>query len=89
MNNILPFNEKEISNNVFIREFSQNINSQDLTWHIDPEDRIIEPLYETDWLFQFDNELPIRIFEQIRIPKGVYHRIIKGSDNLVIRVIKL
>ena len=58
-------------------------------WHRDREDRIIESIGETDWLFQIDDELPKKIDGEIFIPKGVYHRIIKGSGNLKIKLQKL
>lgn len=85
----LPFTEKQINNNVFIRHFSKDIESEEMQWHRDKEDRIIEPIHENDWYFQLDNELPIRINKKIKIPKETYHRGIKGSTDLDIKVIKL
>lgn len=85
----LPFNEEKLSDNTFIRTFYQDVDSGDLYWHRDFEDRIIEPLEENDWKFQLDNELPIDIKGEIFIPKGIYHRIIKGSGNLKIKLKKL
>ena len=85
----LPFVEKEIQTNVFIRTFYQNVDSGDLHWHRDREDRIIESTHETDWTFQIDNELPKRLENKIFIPKGVYHRLIKGKGDLVLKVSKL
>ncbi len=85
----LPFKEEQISENTFIRTFYQNIDSGELTWHRDREDRIIESLNENDWKIQIDNELPIDIIGKIFIPKGVYHRLIKGSGDLKIRLEKL
>jgi hypothetical protein len=57
-------------------------------WHRDREDRIIESIGKTDWLIQIDNELPKEINEKIFIPMGVYHRLIKGTNNLIIKLIK-
>ncbi len=85
----LPFKEQKIEENIYIREFSQDTDSSDFLWHRDREDRIIEPLEETDWLFQMDDELPKKIEGQIFIPKEVFHRIIKGSGDLKIKLIKL
>lgn len=73
----------------FIREFNQDTDSGEFMWHRDREDRIIESLDDTDWLFQIDNELPKKIQGQIFIPKGIYHRLIKGTGNLQIRLHKL
>jgi len=86
---ILPFNESQLEFNTFIREFKQDTDSEDFTWHRDREDRIIESISETDWMIQLDNELPKVINEKIFIPMGVYHRVIKGSGDLKIKLIKL
>jgi hypothetical protein len=88
-NMTLPFKEEKISENTFIRTFYQDVESGELTWHRDREDRIIEPIEENDWKFQLDNELPIKIEGKVFIPKGVYHRIIKGTGDLKIKLQKL
>jgi len=90
-NNIksLPFQESKISDSTYIRTFFQNVDSGDLHWHRDHEDRIIESTDETDWTFQIDNELPQSLNKKIFVPKGVYHRLIKGSGDLEIKVEKL
>ena len=83
-----PFTEHIISKSVVIRTFSDNIDESELEWHWDEEDRIVEPLNENDWLFQFDNELPEKIYKQIVIPAGVIHRVIKGKTNLIVKITK-
>ena len=85
----LPFNEKEISQTVYLRTFYENVESGDLTWHRDREDRYIEPTHKTNWAFQIDNELPQNIDKKIFIPKGVYHRLIKGKGDLILKIEKL
>jgi hypothetical protein len=89
MNNKLPFQETKLGNNEFIRIFKQDTDSGDFHWHRDREDRIIESIGETDWMIQLDNELPKVINEKIFIPMGVYHRVIKGSGDLRIKLTKL
>jgi hypothetical protein len=84
-----PYIETKISQGTFIREFSQNTDSSEMLWHRDKEDRIIESLEETDWMFQLDNKLPQKISGEIFIPKEVYHRLIKGTGDLKIKLIKL
>jgi hypothetical protein len=79
-----PYTEEEKGIYRF-REFDQNISEEELVWHRDEEDRIVEAVEPTDWLFQFDNELPQPI-TWIFIPKGVYHRVIKGSGTLKIKI---
>ena len=43
---------------------------------------------ETDWMFQFDNELPFQMEGKFFIPMGVYHRVIKGSGDLKLKIKK-
>ena len=86
---MLPFQETKISDNTFIREFVQDTDSGEFMWHRDRESRIIESIDETDWLIQIDNELPKKIEGEIFIPMGVYHRLIKGTRNLKIKLQKI
>jgi len=85
---MLPFKEEIISDNIFIREFKQNTDSGDYQWHRYREDRIIESIGETDWMIQLDDELPKVIQGEVFIPMGVYHRVIKGTGDLKIKLIK-
>jgi hypothetical protein len=85
----LPFQETKLSDNTFIREFKQDTDSGEFMWHRDREDRIIESIDETDWLIQIDNELPKEINKEVFIPIGAYHRLIKGSGDLKIKLTKL
>jgi hypothetical protein len=84
----LPFKETKIGDNTFIREFAQDTGSGEFMWHRDREDRIIESIDETDWMVQIDNELPKKIEGEVFIPMGIYHRLIKGTNNLKVKVIK-
>lgn len=84
-----PFKEEILSQSVVIRTFGMLTPESELEWHWDEEDRIIEPLNENDWMFQVDNELPVKIYKQIEIPKGVIHRVIRGTTDLVLKVTKL
>lgn len=70
------------------RRFSRNTDSDELKWHRDYEDRVVTPLGENDWLFQRDNRLPEPIIGEIRIARGEWHRVIKGTTDLVVRVQK-
>ena len=57
-------------------------------WHRDREDRVFESIGDTDWMLQLDDELPKRIEGEMIIPMGVYHRLIKGTGDLKIRLTK-
>ena len=85
----LPFQETKIGDNIFVRKFSQDTDSGELMWHRDREDRIIEAIEDTDWLIQLDNEIPKKIEGEIFIPMGGYHRLIKGTGDLKIKLKKL
>ena len=85
---MLPFKEVNIKENTFIREFKQDTDSGEYVWHRDREDRIVESIGETDWMIQIDNELPKSLNEKVFIPMGVYHRVIKGTGDLKIKLIK-
>ena len=84
----LPFQENKIDDNTFIREFFQDTDSGEFMWHRDFENRIIESIGETDWQIQLDNELPKVIQGEVFIPMGVYHRVIKGTGDLKIKLQK-
>jgi len=72
-----------------VRTFLQEVDEFELVWHRDREDRIVTTLSETDWKFQFENELPIKIEEEIFIPKNKFHRLIKGTGDIKLRVKKI
>ncbi len=85
-----PYNEVKISETSSIRGFTNRIDPEELKWHFDEEDRIVELIEETDWMFQFDNELPFIIRETpIFIPKGKYHRVIMGNKDLIVKVTRI
>ena len=72
-----------------IRTFSQDVSQFELVWHRDKEDRIVTPIGQTDWKFQLDNDIPRTIEKEIFIPKETYHRLIKGTNNLKVRIQKI
>ena len=88
-----PFSERKLEwgNNVFLREFQETIESDELIWHLDREDRKVTVLEGESWMLQMDNQLPV-LLESGRIyhiPAYTYHRVIKGSGNLKVVVEKL
>lgn len=82
----LPFKQTKTNNKV-IREFSSEIDDEDLKWHYDLEDRTIVPVNENDWMFQRDDCLPENLNKEIFIKAGEWHRVIKGKTKLLIEVI--
>ena len=83
-----PFDEY-VEEGYHIRTFPKDVDDMELVWHRDREDRVVESVDETDWMIQIDNEIPKVLSEKTFIPKGVYHRVIKGTDDLTVRVKKL
>jgi len=59
-----------------------------LKWHQDGEDRWVKAVNENDWSIQLDDELPVELLSNsyVFIPKYVWHRVIKGSSDLVVEV---
>ena len=84
-----PYNENR-NGNIIRRTFSKNVSDKELTWHRDHEDRIVIPINENDWYVQFDNELPkkLNVDEEFFIPKNTFHRVIKGSSDLMVEIIE-
>ena len=83
-----PYLETIPTENVSLRTFNQSVSEEELVWHRDQEDRIVTALHPTDWQIQLENELPLPLTE-VFVSKGLYHRVIKGTGNLHIRVNKL
>jgi len=76
---------EELKDGYIIREFSDKTPSMEFVWHRDRNDRLIEPLHKTDWKFQLDNEVPTEL-NRIFIKGGTYHRLIKGTGNLTLKI---
>lgn len=87
--NELPFEEIKIGENKFKRTFSPITESEEYKWHLDGEDRIVKPLNNNDWFIQIDNQLPKPLNETVRINRGQWHRVIKGTTLLEIELTKL
>ena len=87
---VLPFEEKKIKDNIFIRTFSMDVDEMDLIWHTDKENRFIKVLEGNGWKFQYDEELPFEMTDGLGFPvmKGQIHRVIKGVGPLKIELHK-
>ena len=78
------------TDNSNIRTFSKDVNAMDLIWHRDDEDRNVKVLEGEGWKFQRDNALPLELKEgdRIFIPRHQVHRVIKGIDDLKIKILR-
>ena len=83
-----PYTDIEVTDKYIIREFTENIDPIELLWHRDDEDRTVEILEDTDWQLQLDNNLPTSLKERIFIPRHEWHRVIKGTGNLRLKIYK-
>ena len=84
----MPFSQEQIDDSTFIREFSQDVDSEELIWHMDRKDRTVTILESSGWEFQMDNELPkiLKEGDVLFIPKYTYHRVIKGNGKLIVEI---
>lgn len=73
------------------RLFKGEMDERELLWHQDEWDREILVLGGRGWKIQMDDELPVELVEgrKIKIENHKFHRVIKGSDNLIIRIIEI
>ena len=83
----LPFDEVT-ENGIKKRVFKESTDNHELKWHFDLNDRKVKVVKSNGWMFQMDNQLPVRLNEGdvISIPKGMYHRVIKGKGDLVVKI---
>ena len=82
-----PFTQEQFDGKI-VRTFSSDVDSDELKWHYDLNDRIVNVVGGDNWLLQFDNQLPEKLtpLKEYFIPKGVYHRVIKGQGDLVVLI---
>ena len=86
-----PYRELVFATGEKLRIFDDSILDSELVWHRDKRDRKVTVIESGDWKFQMDDQEPV-ILKQgdvFRIPKMVYHRIIKGENDLVLRIKEL
>jgi hypothetical protein len=82
-----PF-EQIVKGNILVRTFDLSVDSDELKWHQDLKDRKVTVIEGNGWLFQMENELPIKLEDakQIFIPKLAWHRVLKGDKKLVVEI---
>jgi hypothetical protein len=83
-----PYTDIEVTDKYIIREFNENIDPIELMWHRDDENRLVEIIGNTDWQVQLENKLPTSINQPIFIPKHEWHRVIKGTGTLKLKIHK-
>jgi hypothetical protein len=87
-NKMRPYTDIEVTDKYIIRKFNENIDPIELMWHRDDENRTVEIIGNTDWKLQLENQLPTSINQPIFIPKHEWHRVIKGTGTLKLKIHK-
>jgi len=82
-----PYNDV-METDFFLREFQHDVDEGELVWHRDKSDREIAVLSGNGWKLQMDDELPEELTQGrlYHINKMVYHRLIKGSGKLLLKI---
>jgi len=78
-------------NEYVIRTFSENVDNDELVWHRDKESRRVHILQGSNWQLQIDDSLPedLKVGHDYWIPGMVYHRLLKGEGDLIVRIEKI
>lgn len=86
----LPF-EQYIKEDKMVRVFTPDVPLDELKWHQDLKDRIVTVVESGGWEFQLENELPIKLYDnmQFKIQKFAWHRVIAGDKNLIVEIEEL
>lgn len=88
MVNGTPYTQTNLSEHVFERTFDVNMDSHELVWHRDHAHREVHVISGSGWQLQLDNQLPRMLMPgaHVHICAHVYHRLIKGDTDLVVRI---
>lgn len=83
-----PYREKSLSEIERVRIFDSSVPDADLEWHRDLQDRVVEVINGNGWMLQMDNQVPTEMVsgKSYFIESKSWHRIIKGSGDLVLKI---
>ena len=84
----MPYSDTQISNDTLIRVFNDSTDPIELKWHRDDEDRAVISIGETDWAIQLEDKLPQALTSAVFIERGQWHRLIKGTGELKVKIIR-
>lgn len=82
------YEDQPTLNQTWCRTFSTQVPESELVWHLDANHRHVTILSGEGWQLQLDNQLPqlLEKDHEYQIPAHVYHRVIKGETDLVIKI---
>lgn len=83
-----PFRQRFQEDGTIIREFLEDVDSDELIWHRDRLERNVTVIRSEGWKLQLDDGLPVAMCEgnNYRILARQWHRVIKGRGPLVIKI---
>ena len=82
-----PYSDVDLSGRV-MRTFRVEVDSEEMQWHRDARDRHVTVVSGKGWLLQIDDRLPVAMTVGVTlfIPRDVWHRVHRGSTDLVILI---
>lgn len=85
---VKPYRDEYIDHGEWVRVFDGDTDNDELVWHRDKNPREIQVLHGKGWQFQRDNEIPfiINTNSKFNIDAMVYHRLIKGDTQLILKI---
>lgn len=83
-----PYTDNQITDDIRVRVFDTDIDEDELVWHRDKRNRVVEILDGEGWMFQFEDGIPfpMKKGDKLEITKEQYHRVIKGDTPLKIKI---
>lgn len=86
----LPFIDNQFPSFI-LRTFHKDVPEDSLSWHKDEFDRNVKVISGFGWKLQMDNNIPIDLSpgDTLKIPKNIFHRIIKSKHNESSLVLKI
>ena len=83
-----PYIEHKLNNGKFLRVFKNDVLTEELVWHRDKHNRVVEVVEGIGWELQFEDKLPQALKQGgiYKIPANTYHRIKRGETDLVVKI---
>lgn len=77
-----------ISDDIITRHFLPDVDSEELKWHQDLNDRTVTVIKSEGWKIQMGDSLPKMMYDGdvIEIPSLKWHRAIKGEGELIVNI---
>lgn len=80
--------KQEIIDDIIYREFEPSMDENQLYWHKDAADRLVEVVEGEGWKLQMDNEIPYSLVKNCEyfIQKETFHRLLLGKSKLILKI---